>query len=150
MRKVAVLMSSNNGCQYIIQQIDSILAQEGVIAELYIRDDGSSDNTVNIIKEYCGNDLRVQFIEGDPLGVGRSFMTLLSLPIKADYYSFADRKVMNYLNEKLARWFRRKFKKLRHGYIGRARYTLTLTAWKNLNLFAHWTCGYRLYMKNVN
>lgn len=60
------------------------------------------------------------------------------------------RKVMNYLNEKLIRWLRRKFKRLRNGYIGRARHALTLTAQKNPSLFAHWACGYKLYMKRVN
>ena len=92
-------MSSYNGCRYIKQQIDSILAQEGVMVELYIRDDGSSDNTISIIQEYCTNDLRVQFVEGEPLGVGRSFMTLLSLPIKADYYSFSDQDDYWYPNK---------------------------------------------------
>ncbi|WP_413634122.1 group II intron maturase-specific domain-containing protein [Parabacteroides distasonis] len=37
------------------------------------------------------------------------------------------RKVMNYLNEKLSRWFICEFKKLRYGYIVRAIYALTLT-----------------------
>ena len=60
------------------------------------------------------------------------------------------RKVMDYLNEKLARWLRRKYKNLRHGYIGKARYVLALTVQKIPNLFAHWACGYRLYLKNVN
>jgi group II intron reverse transcriptase/maturase len=60
------------------------------------------------------------------------------------------RKVMDYLNEKLARWLRRKYKNLRHGYIGKARYALALTVQKNPNLFAHWACGYKLYLKNVN
>lgn len=60
------------------------------------------------------------------------------------------RKVMDYLNEKLARWLRRKYKNLRHGYIGKARYVLALTVQKIPNLFAHWACGYKLYLKNVN
>ncbi len=60
------------------------------------------------------------------------------------------RKVMNYLNEKLIRWLRRKFKRFRSGYIGRAKHALTLTAPKNPNLFAHWECRYKLYMKRVN
>ena len=60
------------------------------------------------------------------------------------------RKVMDYLNGKLARWLRRKHKNLRKGYVGKARLALALTAQKNPNLFAHWACGYKLYMKNVN
>lgn len=57
------------------------------------------------------------------------------------------RKVMNYLNEKLIRWLRRKFKRLRNGYIVRAKYALTLTVPNNPRLFAHWA---KLYMKRVN
>ena len=45
---------------------------------------------------------------------------------------------MVYLNEKLARWLRRKYKKLRNGYVAKAIYTLSLTARKNPTLFAHW------------
>ncbi len=45
---------------------------------------------------------------------------------------------MNYLNEKLSRWFICEFKKLRYGYIVRAIYALTLTVQKNPNLFVNW------------
>ena len=89
--KVAVLMSTYNGSHYLGQQIDSILAQECVDVDLYIRDDGSKDETVSIISRYCEQDNRVHFIEGEPLGVGKSFMALLCNPnIQADYYSFSD------------------------------------------------------------
>ena len=52
MYKVAVLLSTYNGSKYIKEQIDSILSQEGVNIDIYIRDDGSTDETVNIIYEY--------------------------------------------------------------------------------------------------
>lgn len=60
------------------------------------------------------------------------------------------RKVMAYLNEKLARWLRRKYKKLRNGYVAKAIYALSLTARKNPTLFAHWAHGYTLYAKRSN
>lgn len=79
---------------------------------------------------------------------------LLPMTIGIKYKYLVDfnefRKVMDYLNEKLARWLRRKYKNLRHGYISKARYVLALTVQKIPNLFAHWACGYRLYLKNVN
>lgn len=90
MEKIAVLMSTYNGEKYLSIQIDSILAQEGVEVELYIRDDGSSDSTVEIINKYVVKDKRIHFIPGPPLGVGRSFMTLLMEDIDADFYSFSD------------------------------------------------------------
>jgi len=99
MDKVAVLMSTYNGEKYLSIQIDSILAQEGVEVELYIRDDGSSDSTVEIINKYAEKDKRVKFVPGPPLGVGRSFMTLLGLNIDADYFSFADQDDYWYKNK---------------------------------------------------
>ena len=50
--RVAVLMSTYNGEIFIREQIESILAQEGVAVSLYVRDDGSSDQTFEILKEY--------------------------------------------------------------------------------------------------
>ena len=99
MDKVAVLMSTYNGEKYLSIQIDSILAQEGVEVELYIRDDGSSDSTVEIINKYAEKDKRVKFVPGPPLGVGRSFMTLLGMNINADYFSFADQDDYWYPNK---------------------------------------------------
>ena len=54
MYKVAVLMSTYNGEKYLREQIDSILAQEGVNVTLYIRDDGSSSFIVKL-SEFIAN-----------------------------------------------------------------------------------------------
>ena len=56
MKKVLVLMSTYNGEKYLGQQIESILAQEKVDVHLMIRDDGSTDNTRNVLKRYENND----------------------------------------------------------------------------------------------
>ena len=50
--KVAILLSTYNGEKYLREQIDSILNQTYTNFELIVRDDGSKDNTVKIIKEY--------------------------------------------------------------------------------------------------
>lgn len=50
---VAVLLSTYNGEKYIREQIESILNQKNVEILLCIRDDGSKDNTIDIIKQYC-------------------------------------------------------------------------------------------------
>lgn len=49
---VDILMATYNGGKYIVEQIDSILNQNYNDWKLYIRDDGSKDNTINIVKEY--------------------------------------------------------------------------------------------------
>lgn len=86
MVKVIVLMSTYNGQDYLEEQIESILSQKGVDVKLYIRDDGSSDNTVQIAEK----NEQVTVIKGNNIGVGPSFMTLLLDCPKADYYAFAD------------------------------------------------------------
>ena len=92
--KVAVLMSSYNGEKFIKEQIDSILAQEDVDVTLYIRDDGSTDQTVEIAKSYIGSKKVKLMANGKNLRCGLSFMALLFKVVRTepayDYYAFAD------------------------------------------------------------
>lgn len=91
MHKAAVLLSTYNGERYLREQLDSILAQTGVELTLYIRDDGSSDRTVEIIEEYQKEHSCLVFSGGDNLGVGNSFMQLVyDAPDDFDYYAFSD------------------------------------------------------------
>ena len=83
-------MSSYNGERFIEEQIDSILHQKGVEVSLYIRDDGSTDGTGEILDRYAAGD-NVHVSYGENLGVGRSFMSLLySVPDGYDYYALSD------------------------------------------------------------
>ena len=52
---IAIIMGTYNGEKYIKEQIDSILAQDYVGWKLFIFDDGSKDNTENIVNEYVKN-----------------------------------------------------------------------------------------------
>ena len=52
MAKVAIILSTYNGEKFIKEQIDSILNQTYKDFDLIIRDDGSKDNSVEIIKEF--------------------------------------------------------------------------------------------------
>ena len=54
---VSVCMATFNGSKYLKDQISSILEQLGLQDELIISDDGSSDNTVEIINSF--NDDRI-------------------------------------------------------------------------------------------
>lgn len=83
-------MSTYNGEQFLQEQLDSIYNQEDVTIKLIIRDDGSSDNTVAIIKEYQKRFENIQLIEGANIGCEESFKELLYMPIEADYYAFSD------------------------------------------------------------
>lgn len=88
-KKVAVIMSTYNGEKFIKEQLDSILNQTYKNIEIIVRDDGSKDATVSIIKEYQKNNTNIKLFEGKNVGFVKSFFKLLSLA-NADYYSYAD------------------------------------------------------------
>lgn len=52
-RKVQILLASYNGAQHISEQVESILAQDYPNFLLTIRDDGSKDETRQIIRSYA-------------------------------------------------------------------------------------------------
>lgn len=87
---VAVIMSTYNGGKYLPEQLDSILAQEGVNVELFIRDDGSTDNTRAVLSDYEHSHSNIHVQCGENLGFAVSFInTLLSAP-QFKYYAFSD------------------------------------------------------------
>ena len=49
---VSVVLSTYNGSKYVIELLDSLKNQSLRIDEVIISDDASSDNTVEIVKEY--------------------------------------------------------------------------------------------------
>ena len=88
--KIAVLMSTYNGERFLCEQIDSIMRQRNVLVDLYVRDDGSSDGTRNILCSYL-HFSNIHILEGENVGVGNSFMKLFyDQQICAEYYAFAD------------------------------------------------------------
>jgi glycosyltransferase involved in cell wall biosynthesis len=68
--KVSVILAVFNGEDYIKDAIDSILRQTYSNFELIIIDDGSKDNTVNIIKDLI--DPRIKLIEQENRGLAAS------------------------------------------------------------------------------
>ncbi len=56
--RVSVCMATYNGGRYIKEQLDSILSQLSNEDEVIISDDGSTDNTINIIESY--HDSRIK------------------------------------------------------------------------------------------
>ncbi len=103
-QKVAVLMSTYNGEKYLRDQINSILSQKGVDVLLIVRDDGSSDHTIDILNEYKESTPNFELIYGKNCGSTHSFSTLLEY-VYSKYednvlYSFADQDDV-WLEEKL-------------------------------------------------
>lgn len=83
--KVIVLMSTYNGEKYLVEQIKSIERQENIEVELFIRDDGSVDNTKEIL-----NELGYTYENGTNIGYINSFMWLIKNAPDADYYALSD------------------------------------------------------------
>ncbi|MCI1632793.1 MAG: glycosyltransferase family 2 protein [Liquorilactobacillus nagelii] len=60
--KVAIMMATYNGQKYLDKQIDSILNQTYHNWELFISDDKSKDETLEILKKYQKKDSRIKKI----------------------------------------------------------------------------------------
>ncbi len=93
MPTVAVLMSTYNGEKYIREQLDSIFKQKDVKVVLYVRDDGSTDDTIKILEKYREKYSVVIVQDGENVGPGESFMRLVyqyaDVP-DIEFYAFAD------------------------------------------------------------
>lgn len=89
--EIAILMATYNGEPYLQEQIESILQQTNHDWHLYIRDDGSSDGTINIIDTYCANhpDLITRLEYSSQRGACNNFLSLIKA-VDALYYLFSD------------------------------------------------------------
>lgn len=90
---VTVIMSTYNGEEYIQEQLDSLCCQEHVSINLVVRDDGSSDCTVNVIENYREkfNDLKI--VNGENIGATASFHCAAKIAnnsFNTKYYAFCD------------------------------------------------------------
>lgn len=68
---ISVAMATYNGEKYIREQLESILKQLNEEDEIIISDDGSTDNTINIIKSF--EDKRIKIFDGPRNGVKQNF-----------------------------------------------------------------------------
>ena len=69
---VSVLLASYNGGKYIKEQISSILSELKENDELIVSDDGSTDNTVEIVKSFGDN--RIIIVDGPKTGFVNNFI----------------------------------------------------------------------------
>ena len=87
-------MSTYNGERYLSDQIESVLSQQGVDVHLLIRDDGSVDGTIPLIRQFAEMHPTITLIEGKNCGSASSFMCLVREAASTyggyDYYAFCD------------------------------------------------------------
>jgi hypothetical protein len=102
--RIAVLLSTFNGEAFLRQQLDSVAAQAGVAVEVFARDDGSTDGTLEILSAYADRWPQLAApVTGDKLGPAGSFLRLLAAaPGDFDHYAFCDQDDV-WLPGKLAR-----------------------------------------------
>lgn len=91
MAEVAVLVATYNGERYLSEQLDSLINQTFDKFICYIHDDGSNDNTKNIIRSYCMKyPSKIKELEyeaqGSPMN---NFLSMLNL-IQEPYAIFCD------------------------------------------------------------
>ena len=68
--KISVAFIVYNGARYMRTQLDSILAQTHKVDEIIVCDDGSSDNTKEILEEYKKNNPDLFFIHYNNQNIG--------------------------------------------------------------------------------
>ena len=100
MSTVTVLLSTYNGEKFLKEQIDSLLNQKGVDVKILVRDDGSKDSTISILKTYKDEN-KLNFYGSENIGVVSSFMDLIINAPDSDYYAFCDQDDF-WLENKLA------------------------------------------------
>lgn len=93
--KFLIMMASYNGHDYLEQQIKSIQAQRITNWHLIVQDDGSNDDSVDIIRKMSENDDRIELWinNSEKHGPYYNFHSLINKCKKYldyDYYLFAD------------------------------------------------------------
>lgn len=88
--KIAILMSTYNGEKYLKEQLDSLLNQDLQPTKIFIRDDGSKDDTVNLLEDYASNYNIIDYYCGKNVGPAKSFFELINKYDGYDYYALCD------------------------------------------------------------
>lgn len=101
---ISVIVPVFNGEKYLAECLDSILQQTYENFELIVVNDGSTDDTANILKDYNSRDSRVNIIFQENRGLSSARNTALDA-CKGDYFTMVDsddRVAYNFLEILLA------------------------------------------------
>jgi len=100
---VAILLCSSNGARFLAEQLDSLEAQTHQNWVVFASDDGSTDQTLEILQQYQAKwpSGKLSIRSGPQKGFCQNFLSLACDPsIQADYYAFCDQDDV-WLPEKL-------------------------------------------------
>ena len=68
---VSVVIPTRNRCARLLKAIASVRAQTGVVVEIIVVDDASSDETPHVLPALCREELRLRYVRNQfPLGGG--------------------------------------------------------------------------------
>lgn len=97
-------MGTRNGAEYLSEQLDSFRKQTYKNWSLWASDDGSTDQTREIIGDFIASpEINGSLLYGPQQGFCANFMSLVANPeIQAAYYAFSDQDDV-WLEDKLAR-----------------------------------------------
>lgn len=92
--RVLVLMATYNGSPWLEEQLESVLNQQGVDVTLNVRDDGSSDSTLELLEKKAESDARIRIIHSDfptASAAGNFYQLILSAELEdVNYVAFSD------------------------------------------------------------
>jgi glycosyltransferase involved in cell wall biosynthesis len=100
---VAILLCTYNGARFLAEQLDSLEAQTHQNWVVIASDDGSTDQTLEILRQYQAKwpSGKLTIRSGPQNGFCQNFLSLACDPnIRADYYAFCDQDDV-WLPEKL-------------------------------------------------
>ena len=90
MNKVTVVVTTYNGERFLAQQLHSLLMQTLMPAEIIICDDGSTDNTNQLIESFLPNPI-IRYIRNESqLGVIQNFKKAVALATPGNYIALCD------------------------------------------------------------
>ena len=81
MTKISVITASYNYEEYIKETIESVINQTFSDWEMIIVDDGSKDNSVEVIKSYCEKDERIKLLQHEN-GENKGLVETIRLGVK--------------------------------------------------------------------
>jgi len=134
---VGVMLATYNGEMFLAEQIESILDQRGVVPTIYVRDDGSIDRTLEIVRTFSEKHPgRIILLDHAPYRFGAACGNFLSMLVDIHqrphaYFAFSDQDDI-WLPEKLGRAVRRLTES------GASGYASNLTAFSD-SLGTEWT-----------
>ncbi|MCI9645529.1 MAG: glycosyltransferase family 2 protein [Lachnospiraceae bacterium] len=109
--RISVAMVTYHGAKYLRAQLDSILSQLQERDELVVSDDGSTDGTAALLREYQQSDRRIRLLQGPRQGLKKNVEHAIA-HTRGEYIFLADQDDI---------WSPRKVERVMEAFAGRDR-----------------------------